>query len=288
MSAAFRIGYASAGLAGHRLEDALRVLAELGYQAVLLTLDTCHLDPFAPDALTEAARVRRRLDDLGLTVAVETGARYLLDRHRKHEPTLVSSEGFERRFDYLRRSLRIATILGARVVSLWSGAREPRISPDQAWGWLETRLAPLVQEAQTFGLTLAFEPEPGMLVETVQDFHALRTRLGSPPALRLSLDCGHLLVTGEGLPGEVLRREREWLALVAIEDMRHRVHEHLPFGEGDLDLPELIIGLRDSAFSGIVAVELGRHSHEGPKQALRSREILAAHGVSFGPSPSTC
>ena len=45
------------------------------------------------------------------------------------------------------------------------------------------------------GVVAALEPEPGMLVETVDDWQALGI-----PGLKLALDTGHCLVTGERDP----------------------------------------------------------------------------------------
>ncbi len=43
-----RFGYGTNGLADLRLDDALGLLADLGYDGVGLTLDHMHLDPLAP------------------------------------------------------------------------------------------------------------------------------------------------------------------------------------------------------------------------------------------------
>jgi sugar phosphate isomerase/epimerase len=64
--------------------------------------------------------------------------------------------------------------------------------------------------------------------------------------------------------------------------MRRGVHEHLPFGDGEIDFSPVLAALRDTGYTGLVTVELPRHSHTGPGQAaaalpfLRSAERAAA------------
>src|SRR5690606_29370962 len=92
----WRWGYGTNGLADLRLDDALALLADLGYDGVGLTLDHMHLDPLAPDLAARTRRVAHRLQELGLGVTVETGARYVLDPRRKHGPSLLDSDPEDR------------------------------------------------------------------------------------------------------------------------------------------------------------------------------------------------
>ena len=86
-----RLGYNTNGLAHHRLEDACRMLADLGYGGVAITPDTCHLDPYHTTERDWEA-VRRLLESLKLSCVIETGARYVIDPRRKHEPNLLARE----------------------------------------------------------------------------------------------------------------------------------------------------------------------------------------------------
>jgi sugar phosphate isomerase/epimerase len=112
-------------------------------------------------------------------------------------------------------------------------------------------------------------------------FGQLHAALGGPKRLGLSLDVGHVLVTGEGDPAAIIRENRDRLFTVALEDMRPRVHEHLPFGEGALDLRAVVTALRDAGFARIASVELPRHSHDAVRVATQSLEALSAAGVSW-------
>jgi L-ribulose-5-phosphate 3-epimerase len=268
-----RYGYVSNGLGGHRLDDALELLAGSGYQGIALTLDHVHFDPFAPELNVRAAQLRARLDDLGLGCVVETGGRFVLDRRRKHFPSLVS-EGRERRIELVRRAIDIAAELGAPAVSLWSGAAPEGIERSVAWDRLRAGCDELLRHAALRDVTLGFEPEPGMMVERLDDFEFLRQELGNPGRLGLTLDLGHCVCLETEPVAWCVRRAAPWLVHVHADDMRRGVHEHLMFGEGDLDLGPALWTLGDIGFEGMVAVELSRHSHSAHDTVPRSIAIL--------------
>ncbi|MEU4037524.1 sugar phosphate isomerase/epimerase family protein [Streptomyces collinus] len=281
---ALRFGYGTNGLADLRLTDALALLAGLGYDGVGLTLDHMHLDPLAPDLSRRTRRVAERLAELGLGVTVETGARYVLDPRRKHGPTLLDPdpEGRARRVDLLLRAVRVAADLGAHAVHCFSGIVPAGVAPDTAWQRLAESLTPVLEAASTAGVPLAVEPEPGQLLATLADFHHLRRLLGDPPALGLTLDLGHCQCLEPLPPADCVRAAAPWLRHVQIEDMRRGVHDHLPFGEGEIDFPPVLAALAATGYRGLTVVELPRHSHAGPHHAERSLPFLrraAATGI---------
>ncbi|MET8838103.1 sugar phosphate isomerase/epimerase family protein [Micromonospora sp. NPDC004540] len=281
--AGLRLGYGTNGFANHRLGDALTVLADLGYQGVALTLDHDHLDPFAPELARRVTAVRRRLDALGLGVVIETGARYLLDPWHKHAPTLLHDEPGAR-IEFLRRAVWIGADLGAEAVSFWAGVRPPEVPAAVAWDRLVAGCAAVCVAADAAGVPLGFEPEPGMLVEDIAGWRRLRDALGAPPAFGITLDIGHCrCLEPEPVP-DCVAAVAEHLVNVQIDDMRRGVHEHLEFGEGEIDFPPVLRALAGAGYRGLVAVELPRHSHAAPAVAARSLDFLRA--AARGPVPA--
>ncbi|MEU7875699.1 sugar phosphate isomerase/epimerase family protein [Dactylosporangium sp. NPDC049140] len=350
-----RFGYGTNGFSNHRLDDALAVIAGLGYEGVALTLDHHHLDPFDANLSRHVREVGRRLQELGLGVVIETGARYLLDPWHKHAPTLLDDEPGPR-LEFLRRAVRIGADLGAEAVSFWAGVppreeagvrpgadvggspgaeaggsprteirgsshaeaggsqrervgvtlreevgrsqrEEARRSPraeggrspraevgatprglerDEAWRRLVTGCAEVLAAAEGVEMMLGFEPEPGMLVETIDDWERLRADLGAPVHFGLTLDIGHCQCLESVPADECVRKAAGSLVNVQIDDMRRGVHEHLEFGQGEVDFPPVLRALSDIGYGGLVCVELPRHSHAAPAVARASLEFLKA------------
>ena len=271
-----RFAYNTNGAANHRLDDALRLIADSGYQGAAITLDHHHCDPLADDWRREAERIGQLLGDLGLGAIVETGARFLLDPSAKHEPTLISpeAEGRDRRVAFLSRAIDIAAIWNADAVSFWAGVPLPGVEESDARMWLHEGLERVLDHAEDAGVDAAFEPEPGMLIETCgewEDLHAAHPRLG------LALDTGHCLVSQDIDPAYAVRRYKDHLGTVAIEDMATGVHVHLPFGEGDMDVPSVLAALDEIGFERLVSVELSRESPRAHQAIPESIAYLREH-----------
>jgi sugar phosphate isomerase/epimerase len=275
-TARLRYGYGLNGFAGHRLFDALEVVAELGYDGVALTLDNGHLDPFAPGLASATDTVAKKLESLSLAVVIETGARYVLDPRLKHEPTLVSETGRERRIDLLLRAIRVGLDLNAPAVSFWSGTLPVGSSEAEGWDRVIRGTEAVLDEAERLGMTLAMEPEPGMFLDTIDRVLELRARLGDPERLRLTVDVGHLRCNESMSEPECIRGAGPLIANVQMDDMRRGVHEHLELGTGEVDIPAVLAALKEADFTGLVAVELARHSHAAPLVAARSIAYLRA------------
>jgi sugar phosphate isomerase/epimerase len=270
-----RFAYNSNGLKQHSVADAVRLLADLGYDAIELALQREHLHPLEASA-DEVGAVREMLKAGGLGVVCGAGVPHALSDER-FEPSLFhpDSGGRALRRRYLQAALEVAAELGSELLVTCTGRLQPGVASAQAWAWLVEGIGEICRRAGQLGIRMAVEPEPGHFVETLDDYRRLRSEFGDPN-LGLTVDVGHVYCT-EAEPAHVemarvLREER--LLHVQIEDMRDRRHEHLPFGEGEIDFPPIFRALTEADYSGYVGVELSRHSHRAANLAASSLTFL--------------
>jgi len=281
MNTLWCLGYNTNGFAHHRVEDAIDVLHEIGYRSVAVTLDHDLLDP--PDERGVSPCVTRLaapLERTGMRVTIETGARFLLDPRRKHQPTLISASAAhrERRLAMLRAAVEVAAALSADSVSLWSGRAEDDAPRDVLTDRLADGLRRLCDFASARSVPLAFEPEPDMLIETMDQYDGLVGRLDHP-LFGLTLDVGHVHCLGDGdVRNHVIgRRDRLWN--IHLEDMRRGTHEHLEFGRGEMSFASLFDALREIDYGGPVHVELPRQAHDAVRTARRAYAFLSSLGA---------
>jgi L-ribulose-5-phosphate 3-epimerase len=275
-----QLAYNTNGLANHNLLDAIELLADIGYSGISITLDHGALNPFNTQLDTQLEDVAKALKANHFYCVIETGARFLLDPHHKHEPTLVSpdSAARSRRIDFLVRAVDVAARLNADCVSLWSGVVRDGAGQAEAFSRLIESLPTVIAEAERRQMLLAFEPEPGMLIDTLDRYDELLDKLADKgvdtSCLGLTIDVGHLHCQGELPIAEKIRTSKNRLKNVHIEDMRAGTHEHLMFGEGEIDFPPVIAALAEIRYDGLLSVELSRHSHEGPTAARHAYNFL--------------
>lgn len=268
-------GYNTNGLAFHRWDDAISLLAETGYQSIALTVDHYCLNPYAADLGQRLQEMQALLQKYQLSSVIETGARFLLDPREKHEPTLLTADppSRARRIDFLKRCVDLAASLKSDAVSFWAGQLKQDLQREDALELLAEGCREVIAYAAEKEVRLAFEPEPGMLIETLQDFADLNERVRHP-CFGLTVDIGHLQCMGELPISQFLSPWKDRVFNIHIEDMVQGAHDHLRFGAGDIDFSDVIHGLREIDYQGGLHVELSRHSHMAPEVVRESYAFL--------------
>lgn len=298
----FFIGYNTNGLANHTFPDACRLLQKYGYEGIAITLDHDLLMRTDDDRLefrVPPAEIARVAKSHGLRCVVETGARYLLDPFRKHEPTFFDDDEKRRalRQAYYFRAIELAAETESTCVSLWTGNLSEEVATLDELNEIETfkkylkifcaSLIPVMDYARKLGVRVAMEPEPGMLLETAGEYGILLEVLEEMDAraaaeLYLTLDTGHLIYNDEPIR-QTFYKYRDRLVNVHLDDAVRRrwskgkriPHEHLLLGDGWMDVRQMWAGLVKSAqFSGSLCVELSRHSHCAAETVRETREFI--------------
>jgi sugar phosphate isomerase/epimerase len=267
-----------------------RLLETLGMRSVIETGARFLLDPrvkHEPTLLSEDRRRRIDFHKYAIDCAAELGS----DCVSLWSGALGTGPFFGGKTDYA--SERLAENMDLSPLA----ARE-------AMDRLVDGLREVLDYAAASNVLIGFEPEPGMFIDTMGAFERLLSRMsGGPdipvggadipvgfpkraaadrqeclsswiPGLQLTLDVGHLHCQGETPIADMIRRWAPRLVNVHLEDMRAGRHEHLMFGEGEMDFPPVLRTLAEVGYTGGVCVELSRHSHEGPAAARRAFEFL--------------
>lgn len=267
-----QLGYNTNGFGFHRLDDVIDILAEIGYSCIALTLDVHHADPFRTSD-SEYQRIGALIKDRGMSCVIETGARFLLDPRRKHRPTLLD-ENVNKRREFLVRAMHVARLLDAACVSYWSGAVPVKSTASRAelMHRLGHHVRELEQEAQEMKVKMAIEPEPGFFIESMSDYDELCESVKRP--LGLTLDIGHLKCVEKEPPKIFIERYADRLLNVQLDDMKAGIHEHLFFGDGEVDFPPVFESLKKIGYQGPACVELSDASRNAVATALKAFQYL--------------
>lgn len=231
-----QFGFRTGSFRGATAEQAAAELARLGYDAVELCLEAPDV---RPEHLDEARsrELRRNLDRLGIdlaSVSYHGDNEALADRRANQE-----------------RAVRVTRWLGASLLVLNAERTTDR---DRQWSDLVGHLQRLCRLAEEENVTIAFEPEPLLVVSSSQDMLDLMQAVGSP-RLKVNLDVGHAQITDDN-PAATIRRLGQNLVHLHLEDIRERVHRHLLFGEGNIDFAAIRQALADVGYQGPYVADL--------------------------------
>ncbi len=184
----------------------------------------------------------------------------------------------------LERLLAVARALEAPFIRLSTGRPPGGDKPANHLLPAIRRLKALLPAAEAAGVTLLLENAPGTVGEIPSNIHSLLHALNSP-FVRLAWNPGAFVRAG------VAQQVPDfWLLLgrltgaVLLEDATLLDRAACLPGEGDADLPELLVNLREARYGGVLALDSAAlpAGLEGRAQlallVLAARRLLAAAG----------
>ncbi len=239
--------------------EAVDAIADAGYAGVELMADVPHAHPATFDAAARRS-LAGQLAARGLRVSNVNAFTHFADGDT-YRPTWIDADPARRavRVNHTIGAVALAAEFGAKTVSLQPGGPliGTGLSPAAAARRFAGALAEVVPHAAAAGVTLAVEPEPGLLIETAAEYAAFKAEFfPAEPAVAMNCDVGHLFCVGDD-PAAVIRSQPGQIAHVHLEDIgANRVHQHLTPGKGVLDFPAVFSALIDVGYAGWVTVEL--------------------------------
>lgn len=190
-----QLSYSTFGLTNLDILDAIDAVGEAGYAGIELSFHRRQLNPFEIDEPLLAA-IRRRLDTARVKPACVATASHFFTPSRPHEPSLIALEraGRKRRIDLIKRGIGVARRLGVTLVTFGSGflrdehVKQPSVDPRELL--IDSIRECLGEIRDEEDITLLIEPEPGMLIETMDQGLSLIREVDSP-RFRLHVDLCH-------------------------------------------------------------------------------------------------
>jgi len=251
----FRLGYNTSGF--YRTQDfesVLRSIASLGFEGVEIAVDQAHYHP-VHHGEERAASLGALCRELSLGVVLNTGGRYVLS-DVTHEPGFVSTTKDARQayLDFAIQTAAVAHHFPCEVLMTHSGYAPVGVEREQAFEWLVEGCKALAAAAAGHGLVVGFEFHPDMFIRTLSDYRRLASAVDHP-AFKLTLDVGHVRCTDTRKISEVIRSVGPEIVNVHLEDIKGRVHKHLPIGQGDIDFVDVFDGLNAVGYTGLVGAE---------------------------------
>ena len=254
-----RLAFSSNAFKKNTLTEAIEQIAGIGYTGVELMADMHHAWPPTFDA-SRRRDARKQMGDRGVVVSNVNAFTCFVHGDTYH-PTWITRDAsqLQIRIDHTNRSLEMAAEFGAKTVSIQPGG--PMIGTGMTYDEGNVRfaesLSKCVETARKTGVTLAIEPEPGLLIQTAQEYIDFKNKFfANESAVKMNCDTGHLFCVGDD-PASVIRNHADQIAHIHLEDIgKNRVHQHLTPGKGAMDFTAIFEAIRDVDFTGWTTVEL--------------------------------
>jgi len=260
------------------LAETGRRIADLGYAGLELMADTPHAWP-ADLTRADVDSIRKAVDDAGLVISNLNA--FMMNkigdpRQPYWHPSWIEPDPHYRavRREHTKRALALAAELGAASVQTEPGGPLAPGQPGHAAADIfYDELMPCVEVAQQREVLLLLEPEPGLLVETFDQYLEMADRIDSP-WVGLNFDIGHAYCVGQE-PWHWIARMAPHTKHYHIEDIAAtRVHRHLVPGEGAVDLAATLREIDRSGYNGWITVELYPYVHDPDDAGRRAKQHL--------------
>ena len=274
-----KLAFSSNAYLRFSFNDAAKKISKLGYQGIEIMADVPHAWPaFMLEEQKQGIRDSLKSNNLEISNINSFMMHAVNDsRQRYWYPSWIEPDKHYRqiRIDHTMRCLTMAKELGAPCITTEPGG------PVEAWAsWnaglklFVEMLKPVIEHAEKEGVLLLIEPEPGLLIETADQFLEFIGHIKSP-MVGCNFDIGHSYCVGDD-PASTIPRLAKYIKHFHLEDIAStRVHHHLIPGDGAIDFKAAIEAINAIGYKEWVTIELYPYVEDPDQAAKLARERIA-------------
>ncbi|BBO87577.1 sugar phosphate isomerase/epimerase family protein [Desulfosarcina ovata] len=268
-----QFSFSSNAFRNFSLQEAAEHISIAGYAGLEIMCDTPHAWPYHLSK-ADVADIKRFMAKQDLEIA-NLNAFMMCAVQDFHHPSWIEADrDFRRqRIEYTIRCIRLAEKLGVPTISTEPGGPVNGMRRELAMEIFMDGLAQVTPHAVNCGVTVLIEPEPGLLIETADEFVKLIHGFGSD-GIGLNFDVGHFYCVNED-PCLKIAELQGYIRHFHLEDIPlTREHRHIMLGEGGIDISKVLDQINTIGYNGYVTVELYPYQETAPEIAKRSRRFL--------------
>ena len=281
-----RLAFSTNAYLRYPFQEAADRIAAMGYEGLELLADVPHAWPAGLLDIQKRG-ILAAMEHAGLSFSnINAFMMNAVNDYRQPYwyPSFIEPDPYYRRvrIDHTQRALTLCAELGApHITTEPGGPLAPGQSRQEAIDLFVEVLKPLAEHAHKVGVMLLIEPEPGLLLETTDQYLEVAERLNSP-SIGLNFDVGHAYCVSEDLPRAIAKLAPH-IRHYHLEDIAAtRVHHHLVPGMGAIDFAEVVSAIRHTGYDGWLTVELYPFIDD-PDAAARGALDVLRPLVTFAP-----
>ena len=274
-----KLAFSSNAYLRFSFNDAAQKIAKLGYQGIEIMADVPHAWPaFMLEEQKQGIRDSLKSNNLAISNINSFMMHAVNDsRQRYWYPSWIEPDKHYRqiRIDHTMRCLTLAKELGAPCITTEPGGPvEAGASWNAGLKLFVEMLKPVIEHAEKEGVLLLIEPEPGLLIETADQFLEFMGHIKSP-MVGCNFDIGHSYCVGDD-PASTIPKLAKYIKHFHLEDIAStRVHHHLIPGDGAIDFKAAIEAIKAIGYKEWVTIELYPYVEDPDQAAKLARERIA-------------
>lgn len=274
-----KLAFSSNAYLRFSFNDAAKKIGKLGYQGIEIMADVPHAWPaFMLEEQKQGIRDSLKSNNLAISNINSFMMHAVNDsRQRYWYPSWIEPDKHYRqiRIDHTMRCLTMAKELGAPCITTEPGGPvEAGASWNAGLKLFVEMLKPVIEHAEKEGVLLLIEPEPGLLIETADQFLEFMGHIKSP-MVGCNFDIGHSYCVGDD-PASTIPKLAKYIKHYHLEDIANtRVHHHLIPGDGAIDFKAAIEAIKAAGYKEWVTIELYPYVDDPDQAAKLARERIA-------------